>query len=353
MFNIETKNSIFKIDFCHLQVNITSRCNMKCDHCRGNYSGQLDLSLKDINIIMDFSEKHMIRGTPFLISGGEPLLHPQFKEIMKILKDRHVEFVSVTTNGTFVTPEILDYLEGLHFKNLRISVSLDSLNEAEHNAFRHNPNAYAGAIRAIELISNHPGMLCIVRATITKERLREVQKIIDFAASKGADIFSVSSVIPVGRAKDNESLAFDAEHKKQLFEITEKMKLKYPSMIIDVNDPLRCLLKNKKEKVGTYGGCIAGIGSFSIEPDGNLSPCPLLTDHVITNIKNKTGEEILDTYVKSEVIHNLIERNLNGKCGKCDKKNACGGCRARAEAATGNYLGSDPECFYKLKKNSK
>jgi radical SAM protein with 4Fe4S-binding SPASM domain len=346
MFEIETDNSFFQVDFYHLQVNITSRCNMKCKHCRGDYSGRTDLSLKDFNAIMDFAKEHMVKSTYFLISGGEPLLHPNFREIMKILKKRGVELVSITTNGSFITQELLAYLEKLKFKNLRISVSLDSIHENEHNAFRNNINAYADAIRAIDLIANHQGMQCIVRTTITKKRLKEIPDIIKFIASKGVDIFSVSSVIPVGRAKDNKELKFDAKSKKRLFDIIKKMKLKYPSLIIDVNDPLRCLVNNKKEKDKNYGGCIAGIGSFSIEPNGDLLPCPLLKNQVITNIKNKTGEKILESYVKNKTIHNLIDRNFSGKCGMCKNKNMCGGCRARAEAATGDYLGSDPECFY-------
>jgi len=211
MFEIDVGNSVYQVEFCHLQINITSKCNMRCEHCRGDYSGSTHLSLEDFNSIMDFAKGHMQKGAPFLISGGEPLLHPNFLEIMAILKKRGVEFVSVTTNGSFVTPELLDYLDKLKFKNLRISVSLDSLYEKEHNAFRNNPTAYKGAIKAIDFISKHPNITCIVRTTIKKSQLDQVPDLIEFVHKKGANIFSISSVIPMGRAKGKKDLSFDAK----------------------------------------------------------------------------------------------------------------------------------------------
>lgn len=348
MFEVNTEDSIYQIEFCHLQVNITSSCNMRCEHCRGDYSGRTNLSLKDFNAVLDFAENNVQENAPFLISGGEPLLHPNFKEIMVLLKERGFAFVSITTNGSFLTPELLDFLDQLNFKNLRVSISLDSLYREDHNKFRNNPRAYDDAINAIKLVSKYPRIMGIVRATIKKNQLSQVPEIVDLVYSLGANVFSVSSIIPVGRAKGNKSLEFDAKSKKKLIQTIEGLKDKYPSLIMDVNDPLRCLIKKPREDWpdNVFGGCIAGIGSFSVEPDGVLLPCPLMHNQIITNICGKNGEEILTTYSSSKVIHNLLKRNLKGKCKNCKLKNVCGGCRARAESFTGDYLDSDPECFY-------
>jgi AdoMet-dependent heme synthase len=344
MYSVETANAIYNLEFCHLQLNITSRCNMRCKHCRGDYCGAKDLSLEEVSEIINFSKEHLQEGAAFLISGGEPLLHPQFKEIMKSIREGGAKFISITTNGSFLTKEILDYLDSLKFKQLRISISLDGSEREEVNEFRRCPTAFDDAIRAIKLVAKHDGIIGIVRTTIRKEQLEEVPKIVDLAYKLGANIFSISSIIPAGRAKNHDELSFDSKSKEGLLNIIENLRKEYPKLIMDVNDPLRCLMKSPQEKE-IFGGCIAGIGSFSVEPDGALMPCPLMHNQKICNIKGKKGDEIMKEYKSSGIIHNLLDRNLVGKCAKCSRKNSCGGCRARAEAHSGNYLGEDPECF--------
>jgi radical SAM protein with 4Fe4S-binding SPASM domain len=54
--------------------------------------------------------------------------------------------------------------------------------------------------------------------------------------------------------------------------------------------------------------------------------------------------KFIEIWEKSPVFLNLRERNLKGSCGGCSFRRACGGCRARAFALTGDYLESDPLC---------
>ena len=97
--------------------------------------------------------------------------------------------------------------------------------------------------------------------------------------------------------------------------------------------------------MGYYGGCIAGIGGFSVEPNGLMLPCPVLPNQIIMDISDMEPEEMLDAYRNSPYIHSLIDRKLSGKCGECKLRFSCGGCRARAEGMTGNYLGEDTDCW--------
>lgn len=349
MFRIETSSCSYNLEFCHLQLNITSRCNMKCKHCRGSYEDPKDLSLEDINAVLDFCQDKIQKDAAFLISGGEPLLHPKFKEIMHLLKDRGVKYVSITTNGSFLTNSILSFLDSLKFNQLRVSISLDGLNECEVNEFRQCSTAFKDAIRAIEAVAKYPRIISIVRTTIQKKQLKDVPELVDFVAKNKVNIFSISSIIPSGRAREDKSLWFDPQSKKKLLELIEQLSLKYPKLIMDVNDPLRCLMKIKKEdSLKVFGGCIAGVGSFSVEPDGWLMPCPLMHNQKILNVKGRTGQEIFEEYINNDIIHNLLDRKLEGKCGACKYKYACGGCRARAEAVSGSYLGSDSDCFLSL-----
>jgi len=347
MFKIETDEAIYELEFIHAQVNITSRCNMKCEHCRGAYGGSVDMLVDVFENLVRFSQQHLGEGGGYLISGGEPLLHPRFRDFLSLLKKYAYknEFISVTTNGYFLTDEILDFLQSLGFTDLRVSVSLDSSIPERHDSFRHCVNAYKKAIKAIELISKRDKIKSIVRTTITKSQLAEVEAIADLVESLGADILSLSSIIPVGRAYKKTELYFDKKTKKELIELASALNKKNRHLVVDVNDPLAYVKGACTGGSGEYGGCIAGIGGFSVEPNGLMFPCPVLPNQVIMNINGMEPEQMLKAYSSSPYVHSLIGRKLSGKCGNCELRFSCGGCRARAEGMTGDYLGEDTDCW--------
>lgn len=347
MLKIKTQDTIFETEFIHAQINITSRCNMKCEHCRGAYEGATDLSIDDFENVIKFCYRNIAKGAGFLISGGEPFLHPQFKKILKLLKkySRKDEFVSITTNGSFITKEWLDFLQNLKLPNFRISISLDSINPERYNLFRHCPYAFEKAIKAIKMVSERQSIKCIVRSTIQKDQLNEIEEMANLVESLGANTLSIASIIPVGRAINKTDFYFDKNSKHKLIKLSDKLKKNHPKLEFEINDPLYYMNYCSIGGCGEYGGCIAGIGSFSVEPNGNLLPCPFLPNQIITNTLQKTPTQIMHNYVRSNIIHSLLNRDLSGKCGKCKYRFICGGCRARAEGFYGNYLAEDPDCW--------
>jgi len=320
---------------------------MKCEHCRGAYEGFEDLSINDFERLIIFSSKHLNREGGYLISGGEPLLHPQFKEFLSILKkySQNDEFITITTNGTFLNYKVLEVLQSLEFLDLRIAISLDSVDANRHDSFRHFSHAYEKSIQAIKLIAGKPNIRCILRATIQKDQLKEIEEMVNLAESLGVDVISFSSIIPVGRALNKPELYFDKDSKKKLIELIVELRKKYHHLIIDVNDPLTYINTAYAGSCGEYGGCIAGIGTFSVEPDGAMLLCPVLPNQVIMNIRGASPELMLDNYSNSKFVHLLLEKKLIGKCAACKLRFTCGGCRARADGIFGNYLAEDPDCW--------
>ena len=93
-------------------------------------------------------------------------------------------------------------------------------------------------------------------------------------------------------------------------------------------------------------GCLAGSGVCFISHVGEVYPCGYLPVRA-GDLRTQSFAEIWE---KSEVFLQLRDTgNLKGKCGFCEFRNICMGCRARAYAATGDYLDEEPFCVYQPK----
>jgi len=91
-------------------------------------------------------------------------------------------------------------------------------------------------------------------------------------------------------------------------------------------------------------GCLAGDGFGFVSSTGDVQPCGFL-DIKCGNVKEKSFSEI---WQKSDILVNLRNSDLlDGKCGTCNYKNNCGGCRARAYEITGDINSTDPICWFK------
>jgi radical SAM protein with 4Fe4S-binding SPASM domain len=88
--------------------------------------------------------------------------------------------------------------------------------------------------------------------------------------------------------------------------------------------------------------CPCGIDYCRITPDGKLTPCPYMPT-VAGDLRTQSFEEI---WSGSSVFAALRRRELGGRCGRCEYRLVCGGCRARALATSGDYLAEDPSCTY-------
>jgi radical SAM protein with 4Fe4S-binding SPASM domain len=94
---------------------------------------------------------------------------------------------------------------------------------------------------------------------------------------------------------------------------------------------------------GVFHGCSAGRGFIYIKPDGALWPCPFI-EIECGNVRDTPVAGILSTSAVLKELQNR-ERLLKGRCGECEYRKLCGGCRGRALATTGDYLAEDPSCF--------
>lgn len=179
----------------YLELQLSDRCNLECRHCYLGQSRHQDLSFERVLGILDQFEE--IQGLRLLLSGGEPLLHPQFWKINDLL--RNYDFRSVLlTNGTLITKKVAKRLQ-VH----EVQVSLDGMKEG-HESLR-GKGTFLKALMAIDYL-HEAGIQVSVATMIHKDNLKEFDSLAGLLQSKGIKEWNVDVPCVEGRLKENENV---------------------------------------------------------------------------------------------------------------------------------------------------
>lgn len=347
---VDTENAIYEIEFGQIQIEITGRCNMCCQHCRAANQLRKDMSVEQIVKIIRFARQFSPDSKEIVLSGGEPLIHHDFLNVLKNVRANGGKFVTLTTNGSLLSKKHLRLIEKLSFTCFAFSVSLDSLDPATHDGFRGYKGAFAKANNALRLIveSNIPSIIASMRSTIQASQIDEMEGLVQHARKIGCKRIGFSAVHPAGRAIQRKDLWMSRDQKKAFLERIYQLRRKFSDISVTTSDPLKCLLHKKsdtgKDDELIFDGCGSAAVTFNVNADGTMTPCALL-DIPMMNISSLSISEITKHYQENPIVKDMLTMNLKGKCGKCQMKYQCGGCRARAFIQKGDYLEDDPHCW--------
>ncbi len=331
----------------------TRNCNLSCLHCRasarhGRFSGELDTDacLRLVDQIAD-------TGSPIIIlTGGEPLLRDDIFTIARYGTDKGLRMV-MAPNGTLITEETArDMVEaGIQ----RISISIDGADAASHDSFRGVAGAFEGALKGARLAAE-AGVEFQLNTTITQKNMDQLPAIMDLAENVGAVAHHIFLLVPTGRGKDLADQAISADdYEKTLNWFYDRKKTTGLQLKATCAPQYYRILRQRAKEEGvslsfqTHGldavtrGCLGGTAFCFISHRGIVQPCGFLE----LNCGDVTRETFGDIWKHSEVFTRLRDFSaLKGKCGRCEFKKVCGGCRARAFEATGDYLTEEPLCAY-------
>ena len=342
---------------------ITRSCNLACVHCRasalcGPYPGELDTE-KCLRLIDEIAQV----GNPVIIlTGGEPLLRADIYEIAAYGDSKGLRMV-LATNGTFVTDEVARKLIASGIR--RVSVSIDGPDAASHDAFRCVPGAFDAALAGIEAMKRS-GMEFQINTTITQKNLAQIREIHDLAHRLGAAAHHIFLLVPTGRGKDMASQAITALEYEETLNWFYEEGLDCGIQLKATCAPhyYRIFHQRKKERPGAPAhvppagggahplhtmtrGCLGGISFCFISHTGQVQPCGYLE----LDCGQLTRQSFPEVWNTAKVFCDVRDLSLyEGKCGRCEFIRVCGGCRARAYEATGNYLAEEPLCIYEPKK---
>ena len=338
--------------------NLTRRCNLACSHCyisAGSWHAReseldTDACLGILDQVLDVNPNPML-----ILTGGEPLLRDDLEILARHARDRGATVV-VGTNGTRLTDDRIESLKEAGVQG--VAVSIDSLEARYHDRFRHGAGSLEDTMSAVERLRRHH-LDFVIQTTLTRGNRAEIGQIAEWSAEMGAVSFNLYFIVATGRAEGMPGLTPE-ENDEALLELVElERKYRGRMMVRSKCQPqlMRHVLEagdqaeSDRGKEGAGGGspllnygtrCPCGVHYCRITPEGKVTPCPYMPLEA-GDLMQTPFRQIWES---SPVFTRLREGTLGGRCGRCEYRQVCGGCRARAYADSGDMLGPDESCAY-------
>lgn len=337
--------------FFAFQWHITDDCDQRCKHC---YIFSED-SCKKIDTMhwqqiedtfyncIDFCEVY--HRTPyFYITGGDPILHPHFWDLLQLCHEHHIPF-TILGNPFHLTDEICKQLKQLGCEKYQLS--LDGM-RFTHDWFR-KPGSFDCTLDKITML-NKASIKSVIMTTVSSLNIKEIPDIIDTVVQKEASIFAFARYCPTSQEKvvgiapleyrallatcDAKFKQYQAQGCKTYFNRKDHLWTLYQYEIGEFKIP-----ENVTDGV-IYGGCNCGNCHMTILPNGDVFACRRVQNSKVGNV---FCDRLADIWVCS--MENYREYSKFEKCKKCELLGWCRGCPAVASGANGNFYASDPQCW--------
>ena len=333
---------------------LTKECNLNCIHCRAeaeNIRFEGELTLSEITAVIDNIAAHY---KPILVlTGGEPLYREDIFRIASHARDRGLR-TALASNGTLIDAGIARNIREAGIQ--RVSISIDGSSAASHDGFRGIPGSFDRAMDGIGHLRTE-GVEFQVNTTISRRNVDEIEDILKLAERIGARALHIFMLVPVGcgvEIAESEMISkekyesvlnwFYDKSKDTGLELKATCAPHYYRIIRQ-----RARSEGRKLTFETDGmaavtrGCLAGTGVCFISNRGDVQPCGYLPV-AVGNVKERPFHEIWEEAPLFQSLRDL--ENLTGKCGLCEYKTFCAGCRAMAYYEHGDYLSDEPYCAY-------
>jgi AdoMet-dependent heme synthase len=346
---------------------LTQGCNLACKHCRAEATVERapdELSTEQCKMIIDDITKDY---RPVLIlTGGEPLYRPDLFELAGYAHEKGAR-VCLASNGTLITDAIARRLKDVGIQ--RVAISMDGATAEVHDSFRGIPGAWEGALRGATAVMA-AGIEVQFNITVAQHNKHQIPAIIRLAEERGVSACHLFVLVPVGcgvQIAEREMLPSDEIEAmlEWLYEVSERTAIEVRATcapqyhrIMRQQGGAGAVARSRASAQVSLGdrdghrpgnraagakGCLAGSGVCFISHTGNVQPCGYLP----VMAGNVTRQPFKTIWEESVLFKELRDPNLlGGKCGECEFRVSCGGCRARAYYEHKHYLAEEPYCPY-------
>ena len=373
-----------------VQLSITGRCNYHCKHCFQSAPHGL-LGQPDTAQVLDIIDQLAECGVfEVSVTGGEPLIRPDFWEIIDRINEKGLRLTTVYSNGALIDQKLLD---GFKKRGIKPSwnISFDGL--GTHDFLRGVEGAEEKAVNAIKLLVRE-GYSVACSYTLTKRTAPVFRESIKFLAALGVHSVKTGNAMRQGEwmnhpeewLTDEEQLGFYCEYLPQYIQDGRPLNLQCEGLFMGYSDahinsmtanmpdsysedavrtrlPKISFMHEKKlteDMLGEVPACEVLRGSFYIGPTGRVLPCMSLEGTPAGNRFPSVFETRLSDIMRSShftemtacTVKDVFDHNAS-ECDNCEHRLSCAaGCRAAAVGASGeDYLACDKHTCMTLKEN--
>lgn len=294
-------------------ISLTSKCEFKCQQCH-NKEGNIEIG-KHLENLKNFGVKYIV------LSGGNPLFSDEIGSMIKFCNENNIE-ISIVANSM---PEGFDLRK---INNVcKVQVEIFSTDPEKDSKMRGKEGSLFDSLRLAKKCKKQgitTGLSIPILSIIDNcEELDNVKKL---TIENGFDFISFTRMPACNFLSYKNIDCPPRQYCETVFKIIKlKNEFSGSDVYVTTNEP-------------TLKGCSAGISSIFISVDGKVTPCqyvPVEIGHI---------EQLDKVYINSLSLK-LRARKLGGKCGKCEYRIFCGGCRADAYVKSNDILAEDPLCW--------
>lgn len=302
------------------ELDLTYRCNNNCRHCwlripADAEDASEELSADRIREIVE--EARSLGCRTWSISGGEPLLRPDFADIFEIIIKRAASF-TLNTNGTLLTPSTARLFAERGKNKGKILISIYGSEADIHDHITRTPGSHEALLQGIACLREARAEFTL-QIVVMKDNFGDYGKMVEWAESRN---------IPwrLGASWLYLSAAGDPTKNREIRE--QRLP---PEDVIELDGPLSPLFEGKSEKaektIRLYAGCIAEKKGFHVDPYGGMSFCSLVKDPSLRyDLKNGTVVKGWDNFIPSVADRIFEGEEYARNCAICGMRRDCPWC---------------------------
>ena len=326
-------------------IELLPLCNMNCDMCYVRLSREemeRQGKLRTADEWLEIGRQMKEAGVLFLLlTGGEPFLYPDFRRLYLELRKMGM-IITINTNGTLIDEDLAVFLG--KYKPRRVNITLYGTDEETYASLCHYPGGYEKTLRGIRLLREH-GVDVKVGGSLTRANRADLDKLLDVEKELGIPVRVDTYMMPATRERSlpyNMQSRLDPEEaaRARIHALKREMGPElFPQYV--QQSVYRADHPEPVESVPGHMSCMAGQCSFTINWQGEMRPCVILSEPAVSVFD--VGFEAAWKYIVEET-HKIL---LNAKCTSCHMRHLCRTCAASALLETGSYSGvPDYMCRY-------
>lgn len=329
---------------------LTPLCNMNCRMCyvRMDQAQQEAIApLRTAEEWLELGRTAKERGmTYLLLTGGEPFLRPDFRQILQGL--HQMGFVmNINSNGTLINEKTVEWLR--ETPPVRVNITLYGASDETYGRLCGNPKGFTQVTRAIRLLKE-AGISIKLNCSVTPDNAGDLEQVFEFAKEKELVVQSTAYMFPPLRRDETkagwnnrftpeEAARQEAwiqvyQHGREAY-LNHLESEKFDGLSGDMQEDCAAVERTDPgttEAEGERIRCRAGKCSFWVTWDGRLLPCGMLTGKETVNVFD-TGFDVAWEKVKEDA----AAIRLPAACSTCTLKDKCRACAAMVYTESGNY----------------